>query len=58
MVIILRLKNYLKINENARKIFGKKELEIIIKQLEGIHLTQSERNRISRDIKPKLEFIK
>ncbi len=52
------LKEYLKTNKNARKIFGKKELDIIIKQLEGIRLTQSERNRLSRDIKPKLEFIK
>lgn len=58
MVVILRFKNFLKTNKNARKIFGKKELEIIFKQLDGIALTQSERNRLSRDIKPKLEFIK
>lgn len=45
-------------NKNARRIFGKKELEIIIKQLEGLALKQSESNRLSRDIKPKLEFIK
>ena len=57
MVIILKLKKFLKINKNTRKIFGKKELEIIFRQLEGLSLTQSERNRISRDIKPKLEFI-
>ena len=42
----------------SRKIFGKKELDIILKQLEGMPLKQSERNRLSRDIKPKLEFIK
>ncbi len=42
----------------ARKVFGKREIEIIVKQLEGFPLTQSEKNRISRDIKPKLEFIK
>ena len=58
MVIILGLKEFLKSNKKARKIFGKKELEIISKQLEGLALTQSERNRLSRDIRPKLEFIK
>src|SRR3989338_3272428 len=58
MVIILALKNFLKDNKNARKIFGKKELEIILRQLDGLPLTQSERNRLSRDIKPKFEFIR
>ena len=57
MVIIL-LNEFLKRNKNARKVFGKKELEIISKQLDGLPLTQSERNRLSRDIKPKLEFIR
>ena len=54
----MALLEFLKNNKNARKIFGKKELEIIFKQLEGMPLTQSERNRLSRDIKPKLEFIR
>src|SRR3989344_1116215 len=54
----MALIEFLKNNENARKIFGKKELEIIFKQLEGMPLTQSERNRLSRDIKPKFEFIR
>lgn len=58
MVVILRLSKFLKNNENARKIFGKKELDIILKQIHGIYLTQSERNRLSRDIRPKLKFIK
>ncbi len=58
MVIILTIKNFLKSSKNARKVFGKKELEIIFKQLDGIQLKQSEKNRLSRDIKPKLEFIK
>jgi len=58
MVIILKLKNFLKTDKNARKVFGKREIEIIIKQLEGQNLTQSERNVISRNIKPKLSFIK
>ncbi len=54
----MSLLNLLKHNKNARKIFGKKELDIIFKQFEGIQLTQSEKNRLSRDIRPKLEFIK
>ncbi|MBI2523224.1 nucleotidyltransferase domain-containing protein [Candidatus Woesearchaeota archaeon] len=58
MVVILRLKEFLKDNINARKIFGKKEIGIILKQLDGVTLTQSEKNRLSRDIKPKFEFIK
>jgi predicted nucleotidyltransferase len=43
---------------NARKIFGKQEISIIMKQINGIQLTQSEKNRLSRDIRPKFEFIK
>ncbi len=42
----------------ARKIFGERELKIIEKQLFGISLTQSEKNRLSRDIRKKFEFIK
>jgi len=58
MVVNLNLKDFLKSNRNARKIFGKKEIGIILKQLDGISLTQSEKNRLSRDIRPKFEFIK
>lgn len=50
--------DFLKKNENARKIFGKRELLIIEKQLLGIKLTQSEKNRLSRDIRKKFKFIK
>ena len=50
MVIIL-LSEFLTHNKNARRIFGKKELEIILKQLDGLPLTQSEKNRLSRDVK-------
>ena len=57
-MVITLLSEFLRQNKNSRRIFGKKELEIILKQLEGLPLTQSERNRLSRDIKPKLEFIK
>ncbi len=44
--------------EKARKIFGKRELKIIEKQILGLSLKQSEKNRLSRDIRKKLEFIK
>ena len=54
----MRLLNFLSKNEGARKIFGKRELKIIEKQLSGINLTQSEKNRLSRDIRKKLDFIK
>ena len=50
--------NFLASNKNARKIFGKRELKIVEKQLLGIRLTQSEKNRLSRDIRPKFDFIK
>lgn len=40
------------------KVFTKAELEIIKKQLLGINLSQSEKNRLSRDIRPKFKFIK
>lgn len=49
---------FLENNENARKIFGKRELIIIKKQLLGMKLTQSEKNRLSRDIRKKFDFIK
>ena len=58
MVVILTLKNFLKNNKEARRIFGEKEIKIILKQLDGITLTQSEKNRLSRDIRPKLKVIK
>jgi len=45
-------------NANARKVFGRRELKIVEKQLMGVALTQSEKNRLSRDIRKKLEFIK
>lgn len=51
------LLKFLKENADARKIFGQRELKIIEKQLFGVNLTQSEKNRLSRDIRKKLEFI-
>ena len=54
----MNLIHFLKENENTRKIFGQRELKIIEKQLNGINLTQSEKNRLSRDIRKKFQFIK
>lgn len=42
----------------ARTLFGKAEINIIKKQVKGIKLTQSEKNRLSRDIRPKFKAIK
>ena len=58
MGIIMNLIKFLKENKFSRKIFGERELKIIEKQLNGISLTQSEKNRLSRDIRPKFKFIK
>lgn len=48
----------LKSDKNSRKVFGNRELKIIEKQVLGIALTQSEKNRLSRDIRTKFNFIK
>jgi len=53
----MRFINFLEKSKNARRIFGERELKIIKKQLLGINLTQSEKNRLSRDIRKKFEFI-
>ena len=53
----MNLHRFLKENVGARKIFGRRELRIIEKQLMGVNLTQSEKNRLSRDIRKKFEFI-
>ena len=53
----MSLLQLLKEDKDARKIFGKRELTIIEKQLYGLTLTQSEKNRLSRDIRKKLRFI-
>lgn len=53
----MRLLTFLRKNEEARRIFGQRELKIIEKQLWGVSLTQSEKNRLSRDIRKKFEFI-
>ncbi len=58
MVVILNLETFLKESKEARKVFGRREIEIIFKQMEGFDLTQSEKNRLSRDIRQKFKFIK
>ena len=57
MVVIMEFKVFIEKNPLARKVFGKREIVIIRKQVAGIRLTQSEKNRLSRDIRPKLKFI-
>lgn len=52
------LLNFIKKNRDLRAIFGARELKIMEKQLLGINLTQSEKNRLSRDIRKKLKVIK
>jgi len=56
MANILQFLN--KNKKEARRLFGERELKIIEKKLEGVNLTQSEKNRLSRDIREKLKFIK
>ncbi len=53
----MEFKIFIKKNPLTRKIFGVREIVIIQKQIAGINLTQSEKNRLSRDIRPKLKFI-
>lgn len=52
----MRLERLLELPE-ARKVLGAREIIIIRRQLLGLPLTQSERNRLSRDIRPKFRFI-
>jgi len=58
MMVIMAILKILNKNVNTRKLFGKRELAIIKKQLLGVALTQSEKNRLSRDIRKKFELIK
>jgi len=53
----MNLSDILRSDKDARKIFGQRELKIIEKQLHGIDLSQSEKNRLSRDIRKKFDFI-
>ena len=54
----MSLLNEIEKNKNLRSIFGEKELIIIKKQILGVNLMPSEKTRLSRDIKKKLEAIK
>jgi len=62
IVIIIVIKmtfiQEIKENKNLRKIFGKRELKIIEKQLMGVSLEPSEKTRLSRDIRKKFDVIK
>lgn len=44
--------------KESREIFGKREIEIVDKQINGITLTQTEKNVLSRSIRKKLELVK
>ncbi len=55
---MMGLLHFLNEDKNTRRIFGARELKIIEKQLFGVNLTQSEKNRLSRDIRKKLEFMR
>ena len=48
----------IKENDEIRTLFGKREIEIIEKQLLGVNLTPSEKTRLSRDIRKKFKAIK
>ncbi|OIO41578.1 hypothetical protein COU56_04170 [Candidatus Pacearchaeota archaeon CG10_big_fil_rev_8_21_14_0_10_31_9] len=52
------LLSFIKENKDLRSIFGVRELKILEKQLLGINLTQSEKNRLSRDIRKKFRVIR
>lgn len=54
----MTLYEFIKNEKLARTIFAKGEIDIIKKQLLGINLTQSEKNRLSRSIRLKFKFIK
>jgi predicted nucleotidyltransferase len=53
----MTLYNFIKNSKDATCVFGSGEIRILKKQLLGINLTQSEKNRLSRSIRPKLKFI-
>ena len=57
IMVISSFKNFLINDSGARKVFGEKEIGIMLNQIEGKTLSQSEKNRLSRDIRPKLKFI-
>ena len=50
--------NLINTDKNIRRIFGKRELVIIEKQLLGVQLKSSEKTRLSRDIRKKFEAIR
>lgn len=53
----MSLLSVIKSEPSLRRLFGKRELVIIEKQLLGVALSQSEKNRLSRDIRPKFRAI-
>lgn len=59
MYVIMALSDFLKTERDlALLVFTKSELKIIERQVNGFSLTQSERNVLSRSVRPKLEFVR
>ena len=48
----------IKENNEIRRLFGKREIDIVEKQLLGVNLSPSEKTRLSRDIRKKFKAIK
>lgn len=53
----MTLLGVIKENKEIRSLFGKQEILIIEKQLNGVPLTPSEKTRLSRDIRKKFRAI-
>ncbi len=51
------LLSLLRSGSGLRRLFGKRELAIMEKQVLGVSLSPSERNRLSRDIRPKFQAV-
>ena len=54
----MSLELFLERNALARRLFGEREIDIAVRQMKGLPLTASERVRLSRDIRPKLELVR
>ncbi|MEK6960916.1 MAG: nucleotidyltransferase domain-containing protein [Nanoarchaeota archaeon] len=54
----MNLINLIRQDPDVRRLFGRKELAIIEKQLMSVQLRPSERTRLSRDIRKKLDAVR
>ncbi len=53
----MSLLSVIKRSPEVRRLFGQRELAILEKQLLGVRLTQSEKNRLSRSVRKKLAAV-